>query len=74
MSTNEALSKAIEIAGRQAALEAKIGVSQAHVSYWACKSKKGVPSEHVMAIEAATGISRHELRPDIYPVPSEAAQ
>ncbi|UUX38862.1 helix-turn-helix domain-containing protein [Burkholderia contaminans] len=26
-----------------------------------------VPAERVLAIEAATGISRHELRPDLYP-------
>ena len=75
MSTNEALSKAISIAGSQAALAEKIGVSQAHVSYWSCKAKKGVPPEHVMAIEIATGVSRHELRPDIFPAPDmEPAQ
>ncbi|AYY98831.1 chaperone [Burkholderia multivorans] len=26
-----------------------------------------VPAERVLAIEAATGVSRHELRPDLYP-------
>lgn len=74
MSTNQALHRAIEIAGSQAALAAKIGVTQAHVSYWACKAKKGVPPEHVWAIEAATGVSRHELRPDIFPAPTEVAR
>lgn len=67
MSTNEALTRAIEIAGSQAALAARIGVTQAHVSYWSCKAKKGVPPEHALTIERATGVSRHELRPDIFP-------
>lgn len=72
MSTNEALTRAIEIAGSQAALAARIGVSQAHVSYWACKAKKGVPPEHALTIERETGVPRFELRPDIYPVSAEA--
>jgi DNA-binding transcriptional regulator YdaS (Cro superfamily) len=30
---------------------------------------KGQPlwAEHVLAVESATGVSRHDLRPDIYP-------
>lgn len=32
------------------------------------QSSKRVPAEHVLRIEAATGVSRHSLRPDIYPV------
>jgi DNA-binding transcriptional regulator YdaS (Cro superfamily) len=26
-----------------------------------------LPAEHVLAIEAATGVPKEELRPDIYP-------
>lgn len=26
-----------------------------------------VPAEHVLPIERASGVSRHELRPDLYP-------
>lgn len=33
---------------------------------------RGVPPERVPAIEAATGIPRHELRPDLWPAPSSA--
>ena len=32
------------------------------VSQW-----KRVPAERVIAVEKATGVSRNELRPDIYP-------
>ena len=28
---------------------------------------KGIPADRVLDIEAVTGVSRHELRPDIYP-------
>jgi len=28
-----------------------------------------VPAERVLQIEKATGVSRHELRPDLYPLP-----
>lgn len=43
-----------------------VGVSQAAVWQW-LKDEKPLPAEHVLAVEAATGVSRHDLRPDIYP-------
>lgn len=68
------LQRAIESAGSQAALSDKIGASQQLISYWLTKSAKGVPAEYVLPIETATGVSRHELRPDIYgPAAHEAA-
>lgn len=63
---DEALSRAVEIAGGQTALAAKIGVKQAHVWNWLNKTK-GVPPQYVLPIERETGVSRHDLRPDIYP-------
>lgn len=70
MSKKSALQKAIEIVGGQTALANKIGepVKQAHVWNWL--NRDGVvPAEHVLKIEAATdgAVTRHELRPDIYP-------
>ena len=51
---------------------AKLGVGRAAVSKW-CRT--GIPPERVIAVEKATGIPRHELRPDIYPPASaEAAE
>lgn len=39
-----------------------------------CKWEKGrVPAERVLDVERETGISRHELRPDIYGPTAEAA-
>jgi DNA-binding transcriptional regulator YdaS (Cro superfamily) len=43
-----------------------LGIAQPSVWYWLHKAKP-LPAEHVLTVEAATGISRHDLRPDIYP-------
>jgi DNA-binding transcriptional regulator YdaS (Cro superfamily) len=40
-----------------------IGVTRSAISQW-----KRVPAERVLQVEKATGVSRHELRPDLYPV------
>jgi DNA-binding transcriptional regulator YdaS (Cro superfamily) len=61
----EALAAAIEISGSQASLAKIAGCSQAAVSGWVKNNL--LPAEKVLSIEAATGISRHDLRPDIYP-------
>lgn len=70
---NEPLKRACEAAGGQKPLADKIGTSQSQVWYWLEKSKKGVSPEYVLKIEEVTGVSRHELRPDIYPVAAGAA-
>jgi DNA-binding transcriptional regulator YdaS (Cro superfamily) len=63
----EALARAIAIAGSQTALAVAIGTRQGQVGYWLNDAKKGVPGERALAIEEATGVSRHDLRPDLYP-------
>lgn len=67
----EALRQAIKAAGGQTALARAIGKTQGHVSQWL--RREHVPAEEVLKIEAATGISRHDLRPDLYPREGEAA-
>lgn len=62
----ETLQKAVDIAGGQSALARVCDVSQAAVWKW-LQSAKRLPAEHVLRVESATGISRHLLRPDIYP-------
>ena len=44
-----------------------LGIAQPSVSGWS-----RVPSERVMAVEAATGVSRNTLRPDLYAAPLTA--
>ena len=41
-------------------------VSQPTIWRWINQSKQ-LPAEYVLRAEAATGVSRHDLRPDIYP-------
>ena len=64
-----ALREACDLAGGQKSLAARIGTTQSMVWYWLVRSKRGVPGEFVLAIEAVTGVSRHALRPDIFPEP-----
>lgn len=65
------LVRAIEALGGQSALGRIIGKNQSTVHDWVRKQKP-LPAEHVLTVEAATGISRHELRPDLYPVEDTA--
>jgi DNA-binding transcriptional regulator YdaS (Cro superfamily) len=44
------------------------GVDKAAISRWV---RGKIPAERVLPLEKATGIPRHELRPDLYP-PEEA--
>ncbi|CAM6348398.1 MULTISPECIES: transcriptional regulator [Enterobacter] len=59
---------AIRSFGSASALSSAIGVSKMAVSLW---RKNGVPAERVLTIFRATGISPHELRPDLYPNPTD---
>lgn len=66
-----ALSEAVEAAGGQTALARLLDpseevVKQQNVWSWLNSTKKA-PGEWVIPIERATGVSRHDLRPDLYP-------
>src|ERR1051326_896409 len=58
------LSEAIRAVGGVSELARRIGISQPSVSNW-----DKVPAERVLAVEAATGITRVRLRPDLYREP-----
>lgn len=63
----EALLAAVDRAGSQSALTRLVGCSNTAVWKWVQSSKR-MPAEFVLRAEQATGVSRHLLRPDIYPV------
>lgn len=64
-----ALGRALKRAGGQSALGRIVGTRQSTIQYWL---QRGFVSDYgVLPIERATGVSRHELRPDLYP--AEAA-
>lgn len=54
--------------GNQSRFAAAIGTTQQNISNW-LRSGRKLPAEHVLKAEEATGISRHEWRPDLYPNP-----
>lgn len=71
-----AISEAIELAGGQTALAKKISsevqpVEQATVNNWVRRDKRCGPM-YVLKVEKATGVSRHRLRPDLYPLEAQA--
>jgi TorA maturation chaperone TorD len=65
--SNEGLQEAIRAVGGVTELARRIGISQPSISNWS-----RVPAERVLAVEAATGIGRETLRPDLYAEESSA--
>ena len=65
----QAVAKADHNQSRFAAL---IGSSQQMVSYW-LKNGRPLPAEYVLKAEREGLGSRHDLRPDLYPVEGQAA-
>ncbi|BBC72896.1 conserved hypothetical protein [Altererythrobacter sp. B11] len=65
--SESALALAVRKAGSQTAFGRLIGKRQSVIHDW-LRDEKPLPAEYVLAVEAATGISRHELRADIYPL------
>ena len=61
------IEKAIKLRGSQAKLADAIGCSQQQISY--LLKARNVSAEMAIKIDAATGgmVSRHQLRPDIFP-------
>jgi TorA maturation chaperone TorD len=55
------LSEAIRAAGGVAALARKLGIAQPSVSNWS-----RIPADRLLAVEAATGVARETLRPDLF--------
>jgi len=65
------LARAVRHLGSQSAFAELVGRHQSTIHDW-LRDGKLLPAEHVFTVEAATGIARHELRPDIYPIESSA--
>lgn len=66
--TDTPIQRAARAAGGQSALARRVGVQPQSVNLWVRHGR--VPAERVLAVEAATGVPRHELRPDLYPEPT----
>lgn len=75
--SDSALARAVRAVGSQSGFGRLIGKRQSTIFEW-LKEDKHLPGEHVLKVEAETGISRHELNPDVFgpapelPVPTPA--
>lgn len=67
------IERAVDAAGSQAELAKALNVSPQRVWNWVNRDSE-IPAEQVLPIERATGIPRHELRPDIFEPPAETAE
>ncbi|MCE1001853.1 transcriptional regulator [Pseudomonas sp. NMI1173_11] len=63
--SDNAPTRAAKAAGGQSKLARLLNIKPQAVQHW-CSTGK-IPAERVLSVETATGISRHELRPDLYP-------
>ena len=68
--TSAAIEKACKAAGSQSALARLLDLSPQAVQHWCATGR--VPAERVIEVERASGVSRHELRPDLYPIENAA--
>ena len=62
MTPNEALQQANEKAGGAGSLASRLGITAQAISQW-----DQVPPLRVLEVERVTGVSRCDLRPDLYP-------
>ncbi|HHI2551387.1 TPA: transcriptional regulator [Klebsiella aerogenes] len=62
------LTTAIERSGSAKNLADKIGITKQAISLW---HRMGIPAARVLQIFNATGVTPHELRPDLYPNPTD---
>lgn len=67
----DALMQVLQIVGSQNKLARVLGVSQQSVWKMVNKARR-MSGQFVLKAEYATGISRHALRPDIYPIEDPA--
>ena len=58
--------RAVGIAGSQAKFAKGVGCTQGNISQL-LRNRRELPAQFVLKAEAETGVSRHELRPDLYP-------
>jgi len=61
-----ALRLAVDRVGSQAAFARLIGLKQPSVWAW-LRAGKVLPGDYVLKVEAATGVPKEQLRPDLYP-------
>ena len=59
------IEKVISIYGSQAEASRKLGISSALLNHWV-RGRFAIPANRCIEIEKKTGVSRAELRPDLF--------
>jgi len=62
---NRTVAVAVSHLGSAAELAKRLGISRQALNQW-----ETIPVRHCRALEALTGIPKHEMRPDIFEPPS----
>lgn len=62
----EAFEEAVRIAGGQAPFARLVGCSQGNI-WQLLEKKRPLSAKYVLKAESGTGVSRHDLAPEIYP-------
>lgn len=62
----DSLERACKAVGGKKKMAEQLSVVPSAISMWLKRNR--IPAEYVLQIERVSGVSRHELRPDIYPV------
>lgn len=65
------ISMAIRAVGTAKKLADELGLSPMAISGWLKRNR--IPAERVLDVERITGVSRCDLRPDLYPRDEQAA-
>ncbi|EHF4969662.1 TPA: helix-turn-helix domain-containing protein [Enterobacter hormaechei subsp. xiangfangensis] len=67
----KAIDKAIKKVGTATRLAEMLEVSAMTISHWRNRYQGMVPADRVLPIYVLTGVTPHELRPDLYPNPTD---
>lgn len=62
--------KIVESVGSQRQLALSLGVTPQALTKW---KVRGIPAERVLDVERLSGVSRYEIRPDVFGAPESAA-
>jgi DNA-binding transcriptional regulator YdaS (Cro superfamily) len=63
---SDVIVRVFETAGGPVSLSRKLSETGRKITSQAVSQWRRVPAERALEVEALTGISRHELRPDVY--------
>ncbi|MHB2205025.1 YdaS family helix-turn-helix protein [Methylobacterium sp. CM6257] len=69
MRASAALHRAIASAGGAARLAPRLGIRITAIPAWTF-----CPAQHVDGVAAASGVAKHDLRPDLFPRPGASAR